>query len=72
MKLAEEILEQIDKPALRLAIAIELGVIENTVRGYIARNDDNLTKARVLALISRRLKIPVSELIPDLYDYSAE
>jgi predicted transcriptional regulator len=72
MRLAEEILEQINKPALRIAIASELGCTENTIRNYIADNSDNLTKARVLAIISRRLKIPVSELIPDLYDFSAE
>lgn len=50
---------------LRYLLAAELEVHIISIERWIARNDDNLTKAAVLNIIHKETGIPISELLQE-------
>jgi predicted transcriptional regulator len=51
MILTDKALELISPPAIRMKIALALGVSDQTVTRYIKENNDELTKAASLQVI---------------------
>lgn len=63
MRLKVEILEEINKPAIRLMLAQALGVTEQTVIKNIRINHVNLTKASALEVIREKLGLTDEEIL---------
>lgn len=62
-KLTTKALQAINKPRIRIRLALELDVTEQTIRVYIKDNSDNLTKAAALALIKELTGLNDSEIL---------
>lgn len=63
MKLSQKALEAIKKPEVRIQLALVLKCTDQTINRYIKDNDDNLTKAAVLAVIKRETKLKDSQIL---------
>ena len=75
MRLTETALEKINKPHVRVRLAVALNVSEQTISKYIKNNDDNLTKAAAVAVIKRQTGLTEDDILDtynDLYEHSAE
>ena len=75
MRLTEIALEKINKPHVRVRLAVALGVSEQTISKYIKNNDDNLTKAAAVAVIKRQTGLTEDDILDtynDIYEHSAE
>lgn len=65
MKLRNKALKMIDVPKIRIRIALLLDCTEQTIIRYIEHNNDNLTKASVLALIKRETGLTDQEILEE-------
>lgn len=63
MKLTQKALSQINKPQVRIRLAIALNVTEQSVIRYIKSNSDELTKAAALAVIREETKLKDKEIL---------
>lgn len=63
MQLNKKVLPAINKNAIRLRLALELGVSENTIRLYINTNSENLTKAAALKIIREATGLSDNEIL---------
>lgn len=65
MKLTKKALQKIKEPAIRMRIAVALGVTDQAVIKYIKRNSDNLTKAAALQIIRDETGLKDSEILTE-------
>lgn len=65
MRLKYEILQKINTPKIRVALAQRLGVTEASIINYIKRNSDNLTKAAALQIIREALRLSDEQLLEE-------
>lgn len=65
MRLSDRAIEAINNSKTRQKIAIELEVIETSVRNYIKANEDNgeLTKASVLQIIEEETGLNQKQIL---------
>lgn len=63
MILKQKIYKLINTNEIRLRLALELGVSENTIRNYINDKSDNLTKAAALNVIKEFTGLTDSEIL---------
>jgi predicted transcriptional regulator len=65
MKLSKQALKLIIDPQIRMKIAIEIGVSDQTIRRYIKDNDDELTKAAALKVIRKETGLSNKEILEE-------
>lgn len=63
MQLHTKVLPRINNNEIRLRLALELGVSENTIRLYINTNSENLTKAAALKIIREATGLSDNEIL---------
>lgn len=63
MALTKKALQAINKPKIRLKLAVALDVTEQTIFLYIKKNSDNLTKAKALEVIKEQTGLSVDEIL---------
>lgn len=65
MKLKRKILSDINKPAIRLQLAVALDCTEQTIIRKISINDDDLTKASALKVIREVTGLTDNEILDE-------
>lgn len=63
MILTDKALELINTPAIRMRIALALGVSDQTVCRYIKENNDELTKAAALEVIRKETGLTDKQIL---------
>ena len=66
MKLKRKILNDINKPATRIQLALALDCTEQTIIRKISLNDDDLTKASALKVIREATGLTDSEILEEV------